>query len=243
MNDRNKYHHRPLLSRRQFLAVAAGSAVVFMTEGIYRKTGAAPVFELPPLPYPENALEPVISAETVGFHYGKHHRNYINELNKLIAGTEFSDMRLDEIMSATDGKEKLAPVFNNAAQSWNHAFYWKCLSPRGNSTPPPELRALIDGSFGSFEACKKELASVATARFGSGYAWLVLDGKTLKTMSTPNAENPLTRGLKPLLTLDVWEHAYYLDYQNRRGDHVNAVIDNLIDWQFAAENIEAGFKI
>lgn len=231
----------PALSRRRFLMGAAASAVVLMSGGILKHAAAAPAFELPPLPYAEGALEPVISAKTIGFHYGKHHRSYVEALNKLVAGTEFADMSLEEIMAATDGKPESAPIFNNAAQSWNHAFYWKCLSPRGAS-PPSELRALIEGSFGSVEACKKEMAAAATGRFGSGYAWLVLDGKSLEIMSTPNAENPLTRGLKPLLTLDVWEHAYYLDYQNRRSDHVNAVLDKLINWQFAAENIAGGFR-
>jgi Fe-Mn family superoxide dismutase len=200
-----------------------------------QKTGSAP-HSLPPLPYAENALDPVISANTLSFHYGKHHRTYVDNLNKLIAGTELADSSLEDIIAATAGNAEKAGIFNNAAQVWNHTFYWNILSPRGGGEPPADLKEKIDTSFGSLDTCKKELATAATTQFGSGWAWLVQDGNKLKVVKTGNAELPLTKGMKPLLTIDVWEHAYYLDYQNRRADYVNAVLDKLINWDFAVRN-------
>jgi Fe-Mn family superoxide dismutase len=191
---------------------------------------------LPPLPYGDNALDPVISANTLGFHYGKHHKTYVDNLNKLITGTELADLSLEEVITATAGKADKVGVFNNAAQVWNHTFYWSSLSPNGGGEPPAALRQKIEASFGSVDACKKELATAATTQFGSGWAWLVKDGDKLQVTKTSNADLPLTKGLKPLLTIDVWEHAYYLDYQNRRVDYVNAVLDKLINWSFAADN-------
>ena len=188
---------------------------------------AASPHVLPPLPYPENALEPVITARTIGFHYGKHHNGYVTNLNKLIAGTGFADTDLAKIIADTAGVPEKAAIFNNAAQVWNHTFYWNSLTPKGGGEPPAGLKTKIDASFGSVDACKKELAAAATGQFGSGWAWLVADGEALKVVKTGNAETPLTAGLKPLLTVDVWEHAYYLDYQNRRADYVNAVLDKL----------------
>jgi Fe-Mn family superoxide dismutase len=191
---------------------------------------------LPPLPYGDNALDPVISANTLGFHYGKHHKTYVDNLNKLITGTELADLSLEEVITATAGKADKVGVFNNAAQVWNHTFYWSSLSPNGGGEPPAALRQKIEASFGSVDACKKELATAATTQFGSGWAWLVKDGDKLQVTKTSNADLPLTKGLKPLLTIDVWEHAYYLDYQNRRVDYVNTVLDKLINWGFAADN-------
>lgn len=192
---------------------------------------------LPALPYMENALDPVISANTIGFHYGKHHKGYVDNLNKLVAGTAFADLSLEKIISETAGKADMTAIFNNAAQSWNHTFYWKSLRPIGGGEPPANLKQKIETSFGTVDACKKELATASTAQFGSGWAWLVLDGDKLKVVKTANADTPLTTGFKPLLTIDVWEHAYYLDYQNRRLDYVTAVLDKLINWNFAAENL------
>ena len=192
---------------------------------------------LPPLPYAENALDPVISAKTIGFHYGKHHQGYVDTLNKLIAGTELADLSLEKLIAETAGKADKAAIFNNAAQAWNHTFYWRSLRPKGGGEPPAALKQLIEASFGTLDACKKELATAATTQFGSGWAWLVLDAGKLKVVKTGNAETPLTKGVKPLLTIDVWEHAYYLDYQNRRADYVNAVLDKLINWGFAADNL------
>jgi Fe-Mn family superoxide dismutase len=192
---------------------------------------------LPPLPYPDNALSPVISGHTIGFHYGRHHKGYVDNLNKLIAGTEFADLPLTTIITATAGKADKSAIFNNAAQDWNHTFYWRSLKPNGGGEPPAVLMQKIEASFGKLDACKKELAAAATTQFGSGWAWLVLDGDKLKVVKTGNADMPLTTGMKPLLTIDVWEHAYYLDYQNRRPDYIEAVLDKLINWGFAAENL------
>lgn len=200
-----------------------------------QKTGSAP-HVLPPLPYPDNALDPVISANTLSFHYGKHHKTYVDNLNKLIAGTELADLSLEEIIASTAGKADKIGVFNNAAQVWNHTFYWNSLSPKGGGEPPSALKQKIEASFGSVEACKKELATAATTQFGSGWAWLAQDGDKLQVIKTGNADLPLTKGIRPLLTIDVWEHAYYLDYQNRRPDYINAVLDKLINWGFAADN-------
>ena len=192
---------------------------------------------LPALPYSENSLEPVISANTISFHYGKHHKTYMDNLNKLIAGTEYADLTLEKIITSTAGKPEKSAIFNNAAQAWNHTFYWKSLSPTGGGEPPAALKQRIEASFGSFDACKKELASTAVAQFGSGWVWLVLEGDKLKVVKTGNAELPLTKGMKPLVTIDVWEHAYYLDYQNRRNDYLKAVIEKLINWEFAEKNL------
>jgi len=192
---------------------------------------------LPPLPYADNALSPVISGHTIGFHYSRHHKGYVDNLNKLIARTEFADMPLTAIIAATAGKADKSAIFNNAAQDWNHTFYWHSLKPNGGGEPPAALLQKIEDSFGTLAACKKELAAAATTQFGSGWAWLVLDGGKLKVVKTGNADGPLTAGMKPLLTIDVWEHAYYLDYQNRRADHIDAVVEKLINWEFAAENL------
>jgi superoxide dismutase, Fe-Mn family len=192
---------------------------------------------LPALPYAENALEPAITAKTIGFHYGKHHKGYVDNLNKLIAGTDYSDLSLEEIIRGTADRPERIAIFNNAAQAWNHTFYWKSLSPTGGGEPPAALKRKIEASFGSVADCKKELAAAAVAQFGSGWVWLVLEGDQLKVVKTANAANPLTTAMRPLLTIDVWEHAYYLDYQNRRADYVNAVLDRLINWEFALQNV------
>jgi Fe-Mn family superoxide dismutase len=198
--------------------------------------GAASPLVLPPLPYAENALEPIITAKTMSFHYGKHHKAYVDNLNKLIAGTEYAALSLEKIVTSTAGKPEKAAIFNNAAQNWNHTFYWKSMSPKGGGEPPAALKSKIEAAFGSVDACKKELASTAVSQFGSGWAWLVLEGDKLKVVKTANADIPMSMGLKPLLAIDVWEHAYYLDYQNRRADYVNAMLDKLINWEFAMQN-------
>ncbi|MDW7772215.1 MAG: superoxide dismutase [Desulfobulbaceae bacterium] len=192
---------------------------------------------LPPLPYAENALEPVITSRTIGFHYGKHHQTYVDNLNKLIAGTEYTDLTLEKIIASAAGQPEESAIFNNAAQIWNHTFYWKSMKAKGGGEPPAALKHKIEAAFGSVDACRKELAAMAVSQFGSGWAWLVLDGDKLKAVKTANADVPLTTGMKPLLTVDVWEHAYYMDYQNRRADYVSAVLDKLINWEFAAENL------
>jgi Fe-Mn family superoxide dismutase len=228
------------LNRRDFLQASAGAAFVFAMGNLPGNVHAATVHTLPPLPFADNALDPVISANTISFHYGKHHKGYVDNLNKLVTGTEFADMTLEKIIMATAGQADKAGIFNNAAQVWNHTFYWNSLKANGGGEPPAALKQKIEAAFGTVDACKMELAKAATTQFGSGWAWLVLDAdKKLQVVKTGNAELPLTKGLKPLLTIDVWEHAYYLDYQNRRPDYVNAVLDKLINWGFAADNLGA----
>jgi len=202
-----------------------------------QKTSTASPHVLPPLPYPDDALAPVISAHTISFHYGKHHKTYVDNLNKLVAGTEFADLPLEKVIANAAGQADKAAIFNNAAQVWNHTFFWRSLRPKGGPEPTGALKQKIEAAFGTVDACKKELAAAAMGQFGSGWAWLVLDGGKLAVVKTANAAMPMTTGGKLLLCLDVWEHAYYLDYQNRRADYVNAVLDTLINWTFAAENL------
>jgi Fe-Mn family superoxide dismutase len=193
---------------------------------------------LPPLPYAPDALAPVISAHTLSFHYGQHHKGYDDKLNRLIAGTEFAEVPLAELIVRTAGKPEHVEVFNNAAQAWNHTFYWRSLRPPQKSEQVPlALTQWINAGFGDLAALKRELANAAITEFGSGWAWLVLDGETLRVIKTGNSDNPLPLHLKPLLAIDVWEHAYYLDYQNRRAEHVHAVLDRLINWNFATDNL------
>ncbi|MDE2251536.1 MAG: superoxide dismutase [Gammaproteobacteria bacterium] len=194
---------------------------------------------MPALPFAEGALDPVISANTLGFHHGKHHRAYVDNLNKAVAGTPFAAMALEQIIAATYGAPDKLAVYNNAAQHWNHSFYWRCLRPQGGGVPPSALRIRIEAAFGSVAGCQKELLAAANAQFGSGWAWLVQDGDRLAVTRTGNADSPLVKGQRALLAIDVWEHAYYLDYQNRRADHVSAVLDKLINWGFAADNLGA----
>ncbi|MGO9932243.1 MAG: superoxide dismutase [Steroidobacteraceae bacterium] len=198
---------------------------------------------LAPLPYAVDALEPVISGRTLSFHHDKHHRTYVETLNKLIVGTELAKLPLDQIVTAAAGRSDRVGIFNNAAQAWNHSFYWNCLKPKGGGEPPLTLKQKMQAAFGSVEACKRELVNSAVSQFGSGWAWLVFEGNELKVTKTGNANDPLAQGVAPLLTIDVWEHAYYLDYQNRRADHVNAVIDKLANWEFAAENLEKAMRV
>jgi Fe-Mn family superoxide dismutase len=195
------------------------------------------VHVLPILPFADNALDPVISANTLSFHYGKHHKTYVDNLNKLVTGTELADLSLEQVIAASSGRADKVGIFNNAAQIWNHTFYWNSLTPRGGGEPPAALKQKIEADFGTVEGCKQELVAAATTQFGSGWAWLVQDGGKLKVVKTANANVPSTEGVKPLLVIDVWEHAYYLDYQNRRVDYVNATIDRLINWGFAEKNL------
>ena len=236
MNTKHMHGESSSLNRRDFLIASVGLAATFAL-GVLPRNAKAASLTLPALPFAENALDPVISANTLGFHYGKHHMAYLNNLNKLVDGTEFAEMPLEKIVAATAGKPDKVAIFNNAAQTWNHTFYWNSLKPKGGGEPPAALKQMIEASFGSVEACKKELAATAISQFGSGWAWLVLDGGKLKVVKTANADTPMTAGMKPLLTIDVWEHAYYLDYQNRRADYVNAVLDKLINWEFALKNL------
>ena len=226
------------MTRRYFLKTASGAACMILMGDLFHHVSAADVFTLPPLPYPEDALEPVISAKTMSIHYGRHYQGYLSNLNRLVVGKNYAEMALEKIVLTTAGKPGEQLFFNNAAQAWNHAFYWKSLKPDGGGDPPDTLKQKIEKSFGSVETCKKQLAEAAISQFGSGWAWLVSDGNALKVVKTANAETPLTEGLKPLLTIDVWEHAYYLDYQNRRAEYVQAVIEKRINWNFALENLK-----
>ena len=219
------------------MATASGSARTSSSATASAAESALGSIILPPLPWAENALEPVVSAKTISFHYGKHHKTYVDTVNQMIAGTEFADMTLEKLIGATAGKTDKAGIFNNAAQAWNHTFYWNSLRPKGGGEPPSMLKQKIEAAFGSVDACKKELSVAAVAQFGSGWAWLVSDAGNLKIVKTADAGTPITQGVKPLLTVDVWEHAYYLDYQNKRADYVNAVLDKLIYWEFAEKNL------
>ncbi|MDD2988134.1 MAG: superoxide dismutase [Zoogloea sp.] len=225
------------VSRRQFIGTSIGILSATALGVLARPVQAASPILLPALPWADSALAPVISANTIGFHYGKHHKGYVDNLNRLLAGSDLADLSLEKIVAATAGKADKTAIFNNAAQIWNHSFYWNSLRPNGGGEPPAALKKRIEASFGSVDALKKELATAATSQFGSGWAWLVADGDKLKVIRTANADLPQTVGLKPLLTIDVWEHAYYLDYQNRRADYVNALIDKLLNWEFAQQNL------
>jgi len=201
------------------------------------KMGSSPLTQ-PPLPFAADALAPTISEKTIGFHYGKHHAAYFANLNKLVAGTPFAQDSLETIIVQTAGVSDKTGVFNNAAQAWNHNFYWLSLSPQPQS-PSAALASAINRDFGSLDALKAQLSAASVTRFGSGWGWLVLEGGKLKVVSTSNADLPFIHGQTPLLTVDVWEHAYYLDYQNRRADYVAAVVGKTLNWDFAAKNFEA----
>ena len=195
-------------------------------------------FQLPALPWQENALEPVISGRTIGLHYGKHHATYVKKLNELVAGTRYAELPLEQVIAATAGNAETAKIFNNAAQTWNHTFFWDCLRPGGGGQPPRELARTLEQSFGDYSRFKEKFAQAAVDQFGSGWAWLVARGDKLEVISTSNAQTPIAMGATPILTIDVWEHAYYVDYENRRPDFVNAVIDKLLNWDFALQQLE-----
>jgi Fe-Mn family superoxide dismutase len=196
-------------------------------------------FELPALPYPADALKPYMSAETFSFHHGKHHAAYVANLNKLIEGTDLANKSLEEIIKATFGDPSKAGIFNNAAQVWNHTFFWESMKPGGGGAPTGPIADKINADFGGYDKFAEAFKTAAATQFGSGWAWLVLDNGTLKVTKTPNAENPLVYGQTPLLTLDVWEHAYYLDYQNRRPDFINAYLEHLVNWDAANARLAA----
>lgn len=193
------------------------------------------MFTLSPLPFSPDSLAPHISAKTLEFHYGKHHQAYVDNLNKLIAGTDLEGKSLLEIINQSLSLENGQAIFNNAAQVYNHDFFWASLKP--GTAPTGEMLELLNKSFGSFENFKKEFVAAAISQFGSGWAWLVKEGDSLKIVKTGNAQMPDLSVVKPLLNLDVWEHSYYLDYQNRRPDYVSAIVDNLLNWDFAQANL------
>ena len=198
------------------------------------------VFTLPDLPYAKDALAPHISSETLDFHHGKHHNAYVGKLNGLIEASDLADKSLEDIIKISAGDSAQAGIFNNAAQIWNHTFYWHSMAPNGGGAPSGELAELIDRDFGSLDAFKKAFADAGATQFGSGWAWLVLANGKLEVRKTLNAETPLTEaGVTPLLTMDVWEHAYYIDFRNARPSYIDTFLGKLINWDFAAQNLQA----
>jgi Fe-Mn family superoxide dismutase len=189
-------------------------------------------FELPPLPYAQDALAPHISAETLEYHYGKHHQTYVTNLNKLVEGTEHENASLEDVIMASDGG-----LFNNSAQVWNHTFYWNSMSPDGGGAPSGEVADAINSAFGSYDAFREKFAEAATTQFGSGWAWLVDAGSGLEIMKTSNADLPMKHNAKALLTIDVWEHAYYIDFRNARPNYISTFLDHLVNWDFVAQNM------
>lgn len=192
-------------------------------------------FELPPLPYAMDALAPHISQETLEYHYGKHHQTYVTNLNKLVEGTEDENTSLEDIISKA---EVGSGLFNNAAQVWNHTFYWNCMAPGGGGAPTGEIADKINSAFGSYEEFRAKFVEAATTQFGSGWAWLVDNGGSLEVMKTANADLPMKHGAKALLTIDVWEHAYYIDFRNARPNYINTFMDHLVNWEFVAQNAQ-----
>lgn len=234
------------LSRRNFCQSIAVATVAVATPlpsyaiTTSKKDTTMTTITLPDLPYAKNALEPHISATTLDIHHGKHHNAYVVNLNKLIEGTDLAGKSLEEIVLASAGKADKVGIFNNAAQVWNHTFYWNSMKPAGGGKPTGELADKIVADFGSYDAFVEAFKTAGATQFGSGWAWLVLakDG-TLKVTKTGNAELPLTEGHTPLMTMDVWEHAYYVDYQNRRPDYISTFVEKLVNWDFAASNYAA----
>lgn len=196
-------------------------------------------YTLPALPYDYTALEPCISKSTLEFHHDKHHAAYVNNFNAAVQGTDLDNMAIEDVIKSVAGDASKAGIFNNAAQSWNHSFYWQCMKAGGGGAPTGALADKIAADFGSFDAFVEEFKKAGATQFGSGWAWLVSDKGTLKITKTGNAENPMTQGMTPLLTMDVWEHAYYLDYQNRRPDYMTDFVAKLINWDFVAANFAA----
>ena len=194
---------------------------------------------LPALPYALDALEPHISRSTLEFHHGKHHNGYVTNLNKAIEGSDLDGKSLEEVIAAVSGDSNKAGVFNNAAQVWNHSFYWQCMKPAGGGQPSGALLDKINADFGSYDAFVEQFKAAGATQFGSGWAWLIIENGTLKITKTANADLPLAHGQKALLTMDVWEHAYYLDYQNRRPDYISTYLDKLVNWDFVAANLAA----
>lgn len=193
---------------------------------------------LPSLPYSSDALEPYISAKTLSFHHGKHHQAYVDNLNKLIQGTSLENKSLEEIIKTSANESTMVGIFNNAAQVWNHTFYWNSMKAQSGGQPLNKLEARLIKDFGSYAQFKDEFKKAATTQFGSGWAWLIEDQGHLKVIKTGNADLPMIHGHKAILTCDVWEHAYYLDYQNRRPDYVDTFLDHLVNWDFAESNLQ-----
>ena len=216
--------------------IKALSHNAILTKNIFGRTNMP--FELPTLPYSKNALAPHISENTINYHYGKHHQAYITNLNNLISGTDLADKSLEEIIKISANDKTKAGIFNNSAQVWNHTFYWHSMKPNGGGKPSGEVLKQIESDFGSYENFVTEFKNAGATQFGSGWAWLVLDSGKLKVIKTGNAETPLTTSAKPLMTMDVWEHAYYLDFQNARPTYIDTFLNHLVNWDFVNENLK-----
>jgi Fe-Mn family superoxide dismutase len=230
------------MQRREFLKWTLGAGAIgtlYMTGMIKtsRAQSVNPAIVQSPLPFKKEGLEPYISAKTIEFHYGKHHAGYVSKTNQLTAGTDYEKMPLVDIIQKTAGVADNAAIFNNAAQVFNHTFYWKSMKPNGGGKPTGKTGQKIEDAFGDYQKFSKAFSDAAVSQFGSGWAWLVLDDGKLKIVKTANADTPVAHGQKPVLTIDVWEHAYYLDYHNRRADYVQAFMEHLINWEFAEENL------
>ena len=195
-------------------------------------------FELPSLPYANDALAPYMSSETLDFHHGKHHQTYVTNLNNLLKDHELQSSSLEDIVVKTSKDASMAGIFNNAGQHWNHILFWQCMKPNGGGSIPSELEGRLNSDFGSVEQFKEAFIQAGTTQFGSGWAWLAIDNGKLVVTKSPNASNPLVDGLKPILGCDVWEHSYYIDYRNRRPDYLKAFLDSLVNWEFVASQLD-----
>lgn len=230
----------PVINPRFFVrsSVLAACAVATLFLVQCGSGGGSAIFVMEPLPYSQDALAPTISADTMGFHYDKHYAGYVEKASDLTKSGSYAGKSAEAVIQMTAGDASKAAVFNNAAQAWNHAFFFQCLKPNGGGAPGGLLAEMINAAFGSFANFKKDFLTAAKDQFGSGWVWLVLDGGKLAVVTGANADTPLAHGLTPLFTVDVWEHAYYLDYQNRRMDFVKSVLDNLANWDFVADQLE-----
>ena len=195
-------------------------------------------FELPSLPYANDALAPYMSSETLDFHYGKHHQTYVTNLNNLLKDHELQSSPLEDIVVKTSKDASMAGIFNNAGQHWNHILFWQCMKPNGGGSIPSELEGRLNSDFGSVEQFKEAFIQAGTTQFGSGWAWLAIDNGKLVVTKSPNASNPLVDGMKPILGCDVWEHSYYIDYRNKRPDYLKAFLDSLVNWEFVASQLD-----
>lgn len=231
------------ITRREMMVGAAAIVVGGVMGGGSCRAGSAGAIEFRPLPYAENALNPYISSTTLGFHHGKHQRGYVETCNRLLAGSELEGEPLPRIIEATVSDPARVALFNAAAQAWNHDFYFDSMRPKGGGMPGGAIADQIAATFGTYGEFRKVFTEAAAGVFGSGWVWLVLTGDRLRIATTGNADTPLTSGAVPLLTLDVWEHAFYLDYQNRRADYVAAWLDHLVNWDFAAANLTAAVPV
>jgi len=233
----------PEMTRREFIkgAIATTTILASGSTSVFGSEMQENSIEYPALPYADNVLEPYISANTLSFHYGKHHKAYVDNAIKLIKGTDFENMPIEDIIKKTAGNPDQVGIFSNVAQAWNHSFYWKSMKPNGGGKPKGDLAKWIDISFDNFDKFREEFANAAATQFGSGWAWLAVnkDKMHLKVVKTANADTPLSKGDIPLLAIDVWEHAYYLDYQNRRKDYINDYLEHLVNWDFAEEHLGA----